>query len=74
MVVVVVNKDESTIFTSHAPSVIDKATKLTVIADTPSKFHAVTEFGYQTFSIYKFGNVKSLFQVRLQIPKIIPIS
>lgn len=48
LVVMIINKDESAVVSSHTPSIVNQAAKLPVIRNTPSEFHAITELGYQS--------------------------
>lgn len=48
LIVVIINKDESTVISSHTPAIIDQTTQLPIISNTPSKLHAITELGHQS--------------------------
>ena len=46
LVVVVVDKNESSVRTGHTPAVINQVAQLAVVFDAPRDFRAVAEFSY----------------------------
>lgn len=53
LIVVIVDKNEGSVGTSHTPAIIDQVAQLAVVLDTPRDFRTVAEFSHVPFRVIR---------------------